>query len=161
MAHVITETCAGESDGAFVFKSSPNHSLTRSQERCVFWGLAVLFCAAPGVFALMGYWLMLPFAGLEVGLLAWAFKTLRRREGDYEMLMIEGDVMVLECHADGCCERRELNRKWARVDCDCRTPGRSCRLTVSSHGRATELGQYLNDEERLKLAATLRSKLQA
>lgn len=161
MGHVITETCAGDVGAAFVFKSNPNHSLTRSQERRVFWGLAVLLCAAPGVFALMGYWLMLPFAGLEVGLLAWAFKTLRCREGDYEMLVIDGDMVVLECRVGGCSERRELNRQWARVECNCRTPGRNCRLSVSSHGRATELGQYLNDEERLKLAATLRSKLQA
>jgi uncharacterized membrane protein len=156
-----TEGCAGESAGAFVFRSRPNHSLTRPQERLAFWSLAALcFVTAIG-FALLGYWLILPFAGLEIGLLAWAFEALRSHEGDYETLTIEGDVVVLEWHAGAHGGRREMNRQWARVVCDCSTPGRNCRLSVSSHGRETEVGQYLSDEERLQLAATLRSKLQA
>jgi uncharacterized membrane protein len=157
----MATACAGGTAGAFVFKSSPNHSLTRQQRRRVFWGLAALCCVAPGVFAWLGYWLILPFAGLEIGLLAWVFAGLRHHEGDYESLVIEDDVVTLEWRAGGRSERREMNRKWARVECDCRTPGRSCRLCVVSHGRATEVGLYLSDEDRLELAATLRSKLQA
>jgi uncharacterized membrane protein len=111
-------------------------------------------------FALLGYWLTLPFAGLEIGLLAWAFKAMRSREGDYESLVIDGDLVVLEWHAGPRGERREMNRQWVRVACGCRTPGRGCRISVCSHGRATEVGQYLSDEARLQLAATLRSRLQ-
>lgn len=155
-----TEHCAGGSAGAFVFQSRPNLSLTRPQERIVFWSLAVLCFATASGFALLGYWLILPFAGLEMGLLAWALADMRRREGDYESLVIEGDVVVLEWHAGSRGERREMNRHWARVTCDCRMPGRDCRLSVSSHGRATEVGQYLSDEARLQLAAALRSRLQ-
>jgi len=160
MEQVNTEDCAGESAGAFVFESRPNHSLTRPQERFVFWSLAGVCFATAGGFALLGYWLILPFAGLEVGLLAWAFRVLRSREDDYESLVIEGDAVVLEWQAGSCGERREMNRQWARVVCECRAPGRHCRLSVSSHGRATEVGQYLSDEGRLQLAATLRSRLQ-
>lgn len=159
MEQVDTEGCAGESAGAFVFQSRPNHSLTRTQERLAFWSLAVLCFATAIGFALLGYWLILPFAGLEVGLLAWAFERLRSRVGDYETLTIEGDVVVLEWHAGTRRERREMNRQWVRVVCDCSTPGRNCHLSVSSHGRETEVGQYLSDEARLQLAATLRSKL--
>lgn len=155
-----TEDCAGESAGAFVFRSRPNHSLTRPQERLVFWSLAALCFAMAIGFAWMGYWLILPYAGLEIGLLAWAFKALRSREGDYESLVIEGDVVVLEWHCGNQGARRELNRQWARVVCSCRTPGRNCRLSLCSHGCATEVGQYLNDEARLQLAAALRSRLQ-
>lgn len=155
-----TESCAGESTGAFVFQSRPNHSLSRSQERLAFWSLAALcFTSAIG-FALLGFWLILPFAGLEIGLLAWAFEALRSREGDFESLVIDGDVVVLEWQAGSRSGRRELNRRWARVVCDCRPPGRNCHLSVSSHGHATEVGQYLSDEARLQLAAVLRSRLQ-
>ncbi len=160
MDHVNTEDCAGESAGAFVFNSRPNHSLTRPQGRLVFWSLAALCFATASVFAFLGYWLILPFAGLEMGLLAWAFKALRDRGADYESLVIEGDVVVLEWHAGTRGGRREMNRRWVRVACGCRAPGRNCRLSVSSHGRATEIGQYLSDEARLQLAATLRSRLQ-
>jgi len=160
MGHVNTEDCAGKSAGAFVFNSRPNHSLTRPQERLVFWSLAALCFTTASVFSVLGYWPILPFAGLEMGLLAWAFKALRGREGDYESLVIDGDVVVLEWHAGTRGERREMNRRWVRVACGCRTPGRNCRLSLSSHGRATEIGQYLSDEARLQLAATLRSRLQ-
>lgn len=155
-----TEVCVGESAGAFVFHSRPNLSLTRSQERLVFWSLAALCFATAGAFAWLGYWLVLPFAGLEIGVLAWAFGALRSREGDYESLMIDGDLVVLEWHCGHHGERREMNRHWARVACNCRSPGRDCRLSLSSHGRATDVGQYLSDEARLQLAATLRSRLQ-
>jgi uncharacterized membrane protein len=161
MEQVDTEDCAGGSAGAYVFRSCPNHSLTRARERLVFWSLALLCIATATAFALLGYWLIVPFVGLEIGLLAWAFASLRSHEDDYEVLTIDGDVVVLERHTGTCTERRQFNRQWVRVVCDCRAPGRSCRLSVSSHGRTTEVGQYLSDEERLQLAATLRRKLQA
>jgi uncharacterized membrane protein len=161
MGQVDTEDCAGGSAGAYVFRSCPNHSLTRARERLVFWSLALLCSAMAVAFALLGYWLILPFVGLEIGLLAWAFMSLRSHEDDYEVLTIDGDVVVLEKHTGTRTERRQFNRQWVRVVCDCRTPGRTCRLSMSSHGRESEVGQYLNDEERLELAATLRRKLQA
>lgn len=149
------------STGAFVFQSRPRCSLTRAQERLVFWGLAVpCFGVAIG-FAMLGYWLILPFAGFEIGLLAWALEALRNREGNYETLTIDGDTVVLEWREGKRRGRREMNRHWVCVMCDCATPGRNCHLSVRSHGRETEVGHYLSDEARLQLAATLRSKLQA
>jgi uncharacterized membrane protein len=159
MEQVDTEGCAGESAGAFVFRSRPNHSLTRTQERLAFWSLAALCFSTAIGFAWLGYWPILLFAGLEISVLAWAFEALRSRTGDYETLMIEGDRVVLEWRVGTHEERREMNRQWVRVVCDCGTPGRNCYLCVSSHGRETEVGQYLSDEARLQLAATLRSKL--
>lgn len=155
-----TEVCAGESAGVFVFYSRPNHSLTRPQQQLVFWSLAVLCLGLASGLAWLGYWLSLPFAGLEMGLLAWAFRAMRSREGDYESLVIDGDRVVLEWRSGPHTERREMNRQWVRVECNCRTPGRDCRLSLSSHGRDTEVGHHLVDEARMRLAATIRSKLQ-
>ena len=160
MGWTKTEEGAGESADTFVFQSRPNHSLTSTQQRVVFWSLAAPSLGVAMGFALLGYWPILPFAGLEVGLLAWAMKELQSREADYETLTIEGDVVVLEWHAGSRGGRREMNRQWTRVECDCRAPGRNCRLSVSSHGRATVVGHYLSDEARLQLAVTLRSRLQ-
>jgi len=160
MNQVITEDGVGESAGAFVFSSKPNQSLTRPQERLVFWSLAGLCFSTASVFAILGYWLVLPFAGLEIGLLAWAFKELRNREADYESLVINGDAVIVEWHRGDQQGRREMNRHWVRVTCGCRAPGKDCRLSVSSHGQATDLGRHLSDEARLKLAAALRRRLQ-
>src|SRR3569833_730740 len=130
MEQVNTEDCEGVSAGAFVFQSRPNHSLTHRQQQLVLWSLAtVCFVTASG-FALLGYWLILPFAGLEIGLLAWSLVTLRSREWDYETLTIDGDVIVLEWHAGTYGERREMNRQWVCVFCVCGSSGCFCCLCL-------------------------------
>jgi uncharacterized membrane protein len=155
----MDSVACGPADG-FVFHSQPLCSLTRDQERLVFWGL-VLVCFGVAIgFAALGYWLILPFAGLEIGLLAWALDAMRSRKGDYETLLIDGDKVIVEWCDGKRRGRREMNRHWVCVMCDCATPGRNCHLSVRSHGRETEVGHYLSDEARLQLAATLRSKLQ-
>jgi uncharacterized membrane protein len=160
MEQVDTKGLARGSVDAFVFHSHPRCSLSRAQERLVFWGLALpCFGVAIG-FAALGYWLILPFAGLEIGLLAWALEAMRKREGDYETLTIDGDRVLLEWREGKRRERREMNRHWVRVLCDCTPPGRNCHLCLRSHGREMEVGHYLSDEARLQLAATLRSRLQ-
>jgi len=160
MEQVDTDGVARCLAGGFVFHSRPRCSLTRAQERLVFWSLVgVCFGAAIG-FAAVGYWLVLPFAGLEIGLLAWALEALRKRESDFETLTIDGDVVMLEWRAGKQSGRRKMNRQWVQVACECSAPGKDCRLSVRSHGRETEVGHHLSDEARLQLAATLRSKLQ-
>lgn len=160
MEQLDTKGVSRRSAGAFVFHSRPHCSLTRTQERLFFWGLAGLCCGLAVGFSALGYWMVLPFAGIEVGLLAWALETLRCREDQYETLSIDGDEVKLEwCTGRQSSECREMNRQWVRVLCDCATPGRNCRLSVSTHGRDTEVGHYLSDEARLQLAATLRNRL--
>lgn len=145
--------------GAFVFHSRPRCSLPRMQGRRIFWAFVAVCFGVAIVFSALGYWLILPFAGLEVGLLAWAFETMRNRERDYETLTIDGDAVVLEWSAGRRQGRRELNRHWVRVESDCLAPGRNCRIRVRSHGCGTEVGLFLSDEGRLQLAAALRSRL--
>ena len=148
------------SAGAFEFHSRPRCSLSLAQERLVFWSLVVLCFGAAIEFALLGFWLVLPFAGLEIGVLAWALESLRNREKNYEILTIDGDAVVLEWRTGNRSGRRELNRHWVHVSCECAKPGRNCRLCVRSHGLETEVGHYLSDEARLQLAATLKHQLQ-
>jgi uncharacterized membrane protein len=160
MEQVDTEGIARGSAGAFVFHSRPRCSLSRTQACQVFWSLVVLCFGTAIGFAVLGYWLILPFAGLEIGLLAWALDALRGLEVNYETLTIDGDAVVLEWRTSKQDGRREMNRQWVRVQFSCSTPGRNCRLSLRSHGRETVVGHYLSDEARLKLAATLRSKIQ-
>ena len=156
----MTDGMAQGSGGAFVFHCRPRCSLTHAQECRIFWSLVVLCFGTASGFAVLGYWPLLPFAGLEIGLLAWALDALRSRESYYEMLTIDGDAVVLEWRTARESGHREMNRQWVRVQCNCSTPGRNCRLSLRSHGRETEVGHYLSDEARLKLADKLRNKLQ-
>ena len=158
MAQVISQAAVGETEGVFEFVSRPNCSMTRVQQRRFFWVLAGLCFGIAITFATLGYWLVLPFAGLEIGLLAWAFEAIRAREDDYESVTISGDTLVLEWHDGKSAGRREMNRHWARVICRCRRSGR-CRVCLRSHGRETELGHFLSDEGRLALAQMLQKRL--
>lgn len=153
------EGLARGTEGAFVFHSRPRCSLTHAEARQIFWALAFVCFAVAIVFAAQGYWPILPFAGLEIGLLAWAFQTVRFHEADYETLTIRDDAVVLEWSCGSQHGRREMNRRWMCIDLDCMAPGRNCRLSVRSHGRGSVLGQFLNDEARQQLAADLQRLL--
>lgn len=147
---------AARADG-FLFVSSPNASLSHAQQRVVFWAVALPCFGIAAFFAALGYWLALPFAGLEIGVLAWAFDQLRVGAADFESLALDGDSLVLKWRAGTSSGRRDFNRQWVSVSCECRHAGHDCRLGLRSHGRTEVLGRHLSDAERCALARRLRA----
>lgn len=145
--------------GDYVFISRPNRSLSPRQQGVVFWSVALPSMGIASVFAGLGYWLVLPFAGLEIGLLAWAFQNLRAHDADYEAIMIQGARLILEWRDAGQVDRREWNTHWTHAECVCEHHEHKCRFCVTSHGEAIELGRYLDDQGRIKLAREVRAKL--
>lgn len=143
----------------YAFISRPNRSLNPVQQRLVFWGVAIPCMGIASIFAGMGYWLMLPFAGLEMGLLAWAFENLRAHNEDYESITIQGDRLIVECREAGQKSRREMNTHWTQAECVCEQNENKCQFCVRSHGEAIELGRYLDDQGRIKLAKAIRANL--
>ena len=143
----------------YVFVSRPNRSLGHRQMRWVFWGVALPCMGIASFFAGLGYWLMLPFAGLEMGLLAWAFERMRAHDADYESITIQGQQLIVESCNGGHTLRREWNTCWTRAECVCLQHERNCRFCVWSRGEAIELGRHLDDQGRIKLARTVRAKL--
>jgi len=143
----------------YVFVSRPNRSMSPRQLRWVFWGVALPCMGIASFFAGLGYWLMLPFAGLEIGLLAWAFERMRVHDADFESITIQGQRLILEWRDAGHTRRREWNTCWTRAECVCKHHEQVCRFCVLSHGEAIELGRYLDDQGRIKLAQTIRAKL--
>lgn len=122
-----------------------NNSLSSTGRLFVF---AFIFAVSIGIaagFALLGAWLILPFAGLEMLVLWLAFRYVDRRAGDYERIAIAGDRVEIEFCEAGRRRSHELNRCWAKV-----VDGGG-RLALRSHGREFEIGRYLDDEQRLAL----------
>jgi len=108
-------------------------------------------------FAVLGSWLVLPFAGIEIAALAIAFHLISLRDGDYERLTIDGLAICLEASEKGVTSRVEFNRAWAHLVR--RTGGRSCRLALRSHGREVAIGRLMNDEQRLSWSRELEGRL--
>ncbi|NWG39405.1 MAG: DUF2244 domain-containing protein [Hydrogenophilaceae bacterium] len=141
----------------FSFTSRPNCSLSERDRKLFFWAIAGLTLLIASVFAVLGYWLTLPFAGLEIGLLAWAFDSLSRRSGDYETLTIDDDEVVVERRQGDVLEHLELNRQWVSLVQTREHSGRRASVALRSHGKETELGVFLTDEARLELGCKLQS----
>lgn len=139
------------------FRFSPNCSLSPRAEKQAFWIIAGSTLMASSVISMMGYWLVMPFAGLEIGILAWAFETLGKRRGDYESVRVLGDDLHLESRRGNRTNVSCVNRYW--VDLFTRRDGVSghMQLMVRSHGRETEVGMFLTDDDRMALFRMLKA----
>jgi uncharacterized membrane protein len=151
------EVLPEKKEPSFRFLSRPNCSLTKRGRKQVFWSLVVLTLLIACAFAALGYWLTLPFAGLEIGVLAWAFEALGKRSGDYEALTIDADEVLLERRQGEQIERLELNRQWVSLVQMKERSGGRVRVALRSHGRETELGLFLTDEARTELGGRLQT----
>jgi uncharacterized membrane protein len=134
-----------------------NCSLRGEQRWRAFWLIVFVSAIIATAFAMVGAWLILPFAGLEVGALFLAFRLLDRRAGDYERLTIDGDRLIVERQREGRLSRLEGNRLWAQVVV--RRQSQGVRLAFRYHGREIEFGAYLSDEARSDAARCLQERL--
>ena len=134
-----------------------NNSLSSTGRLIAF---ALIFVASVGIaaaFAIFGAWLILPFAGLEMLVLFFAFHYMERHAGDYELIEIDGDTVKVEWVSAGNRRGGVFNRHWAQVVAG----GGGGRLALRSHGRELEIGRYMNDEQRQDLARALKRRLPA
>ena len=136
---------------------APNRSLTPESARRFVGGLALVTFGTAGFFALQGLWPILPFAGLEIGLLWWAVRASMRAGGQHELILITDDSVVIERHGLARPDRTVFARHWATVKLhDPPAAQHPSRLVIESHGRACEVGRFLTEEERIGLAGRLR-----
>jgi uncharacterized membrane protein len=122
----------------------------------VFAMLAVVTLGIATGFALAGAWLILPFAGLEVAALVFAFIWTARHAADYERIEFTPGRLCVEVVEGHALQRHELNpsalrvglaREWARV------------LLAGADAREIELGRHLDAQARVALADALKRTL--
>ncbi|MGO9443197.1 MAG: DUF2244 domain-containing protein [Thiobacillaceae bacterium] len=159
MAVVLQTEGQADQPQACRFESRPNCSLHGTSRKLAFWLIASVCMGVASGFCLVGYWPVMPFAGLEIGVLAWAFDVIRRRESDYERLEIDQDRVMLVTRREGKIESRDLNRYWTKVIVQCDRPGADCHVLIRSAGKDSEVGCHLSDRERLELAQLLKKQL--
>ena len=135
--------------------SRRNNSLDSTGRTLVFAFLFAVSVGIAGAFAMLGAWLILPFAGLEMLVLYLAFRYVDRHAADYERVAIEGERVEIERFEAGRTRRFEFNRSWARVVAS----GDGNRLALRSHGRELEIGCHMNAAQRRELARALKSRL--
>jgi uncharacterized membrane protein len=112
-------------------------------------------------FILRGAWPIAPFMGLDVALLAWAFRSSTLAARRFEHVTVTPTMLRVEKHpAKGPAKAAEFNPYWVRVDLQ-RPTEFSNRLFVRSHGREMQVGDFLAPSVRENFAAVLKSALWA
>lgn len=107
-----------------------------------------------GISLYYGAWPVLPYAGLELLVLWLGFRWIAGHDGDYERITVRGSELRHELRTRRCLRTRSWNRHWSTL----LWQTRGCRvdLRVRSHGRESEIGRMMLDEDRVRLAEGLR-----
>ena len=138
----------------------PNRSLTRRQLQLVFVGIATFCLSIASVFAVLGMWPVLPFAGAEVIVVGVGFYLSAMGGREMEVVSVHSDKVAVEKGRRRVRQRWELQRAWAQI---CLLPPHfrwyPTRLVIRSHGKEVELGGFLNEEERERLAGELQQAI--
>lgn len=139
-----------------VLELMPHRSLTPRTARIFIALVATPTFAVALLFTAQGFWPILPFAGLEIGLLIWAVHASMRSGLERETITVTLDSVIIR-HSD----RRGVQssvfpRHWSRVTLHAPPAAlHPSRLMLESRGHACEVGRFLTEDERRSLAARL------
>lgn len=147
---VIDDSCTCQ----FVIR--PNCSLSWRMTVRLILGFSVLSAVIATGFALLGAWMILPFAGLEIVVLCIALYICAQRNNRCEVVTVGKDSVTVVRGRKEPEEGHEFRRVWAQVVHE--RPVHHwypSRLLIRSHGREVEVGNCLTEEERKQLACQL------
>jgi uncharacterized membrane protein len=126
-------------------------------------GISTVLLSIGTVFALKGYWMILPFAGLELAALAVCFYLVASAAQRREVVSISESLVTVEkgrvrrgTAGGGPDWKAEFPRPWTRVELRQASHQRyPSRLWVGAYGRMVELAGFLPEDEKRGLATQL------
>jgi uncharacterized membrane protein len=135
---------------------APNCSLSVRGAFAFFCGVCFVSFGIAGLMVFEGFWPVLPFSGLEMLVLGWTLKTSMARRHHRQTIAVTDQDVRVDSRDRGQCVQVVFPRHWAQVKLHRPTSRlHPSRLTIESHGRRCELGNFLTEEERRGLAARL------
>ena len=136
---------------------APNCSL-KPAGAVLFFGSICLFSLTFSMFFVVhGFWPVLPFWALEMLALGLALHASMRRAKYTQTVLITDSQISLVTRSRRGAQKQEFARHWTKVRL--RSPQRrhgTSQLTIESHGRSYEVGSFLTEEDRCRLAERLR-----
>ena len=135
----------------------PNCALTAESKRNVVLLLTIIPCCIAIGFGMLGAWFVLPFVGLEIAALSFAFYYVNSHESDYESISIDGNSLLIERGRGQQVSQYELNPYWVTVQRR-ELPSGELQLNLLSHGKRIEVGRYLTRKQREVLADQLQKR---
>lgn len=135
----------------------PNASLDFKGSVLLLGSLILVMAPIGAVLAGLGYWLVLPFMGLELVALAAALYVVHRGNQYREMIRFQDNEVIIGAGTGAMRNDIRLSRAWTRIEL---LPRRSLtantRLVLSAMGRRVEVGSGLTERERAALCVRLR-----
>lgn len=143
----------------FEIIARPNSSLTGKGRVYAVMVMAAFSLVVALAFSLIGAWFVLPFAGLELIGVGYAFYYIHCHSQDYESIVIEGDQVSVEKKSYKVLSKMVFNRYWAKVLLR-NTPSGDQMLLLRSHGKEIDFGRcYMTNDQRLELAKQLKERV--
>ena len=146
---------ASTGNGVIVLK--PNNSATWSFNMKVLMSLGVLAFLISMGFMMQGLWMILPFSGLEIIALFFCLYVCARANIRTEVITFSNDKVIIEQGRTFAEKSLEYPRSWAKIFVN--TPANDDhpdKIVIRSHGKETELGSFLNREDKLALVKKLK-----
>jgi uncharacterized membrane protein len=134
----------------------PNRAISWRANRIFLLLITIITTLIASGFALLGAWLILPFAGIEILLLAsllWYVYTIHSRQ---EVVHFSAAEVVVEKGRREPVLKWKCQRPWCRLNLYRSHPWYPQRLKLRCHQREIEIGEFLNENERDELRAYLR-----
>lgn len=131
---------------------SPNRSLGPRGAVVFFLSVAAVVLTVAGTYTALGYWPILPFAGLELLVLAICLYIVQARGLYREVVTLDGDQLIIERGRKGPAEQVLFNRHWARIELA--SPAARNHppvLRIREGERQCEIGHCLNESQRRSL----------
>ena len=146
-----------DAHNSFKVTFKPNSALSAVSKQRIIILLTLIPCVIGIVFCFLGAWPILPFVGLEVVALAYAFFYINKHEADYESISIEGESLIVErCVAENI-SQHVINPYWVKI-VQHELPNGELHLYLQSHGKELEVGRYLTRKQRELLAKQLKQR---
>ena len=133
-----------------------NCALTPTQLAVCFAAVGVVSLLIATAFAVMGAWLVIPFAGIELLALGVAFLVHARHAGDYERIVVRADRLIVERLNGGNLAQMECQGPWIRVEYG---GARRELIRLVAAGREMSVGRFVPDDGRSQLARELRASI--
>jgi uncharacterized membrane protein len=136
---------------------APNCSMNAAGATIFFVSTCLFSLGFALFFVFQGFWPVLPFWALEMLALGASLQASMRRRNCSQTVLITESQVSLVTHSQHGAQKQEFARHWTKVRLRS-PPGRhgSSRLTIESRGRTCEVGSFLTEEDRCRLAQRLR-----
>ncbi|MEE9447108.1 MAG: DUF2244 domain-containing protein [Arenicellales bacterium] len=139
------------------FSIKPNHSLSRDGTMKVIWVTVLVLGLFALRFAMMGFWLVIPFLVIDFLAVAVAFYSIRKKCSVYESVKIDSQQLQIFHHEAKRSKSWAFDLHWVKLDLQQHEhPWQPSRLLVGSHGKWIEFAGFLTNEERASLSLELK-----